>query len=337
MRAPLFMLNTLLIPETSQIQGKGQSPVPEDPGLTSDSGLLDAYSRAVTGVVETVGPSVVSVHIRKPVPGDGSGVIFTPDGFILTNHHVISKAEEIEVTLLDGRSVQASLIGSDPSTDLGILRISLPEIVPAELGSSDTLRVGQLVIALGNPFGLSNTVSTGVISALERSIRGPSGHLIASVIQSDAAINPGNSGGPLTDSSGRVIGINTAMIQRAQGIGFAIPVNTARFVLTEILNHGRVRRIQLGIMAANRPITPHIKHAMGLETSSLIEILRLEKNSIADKAGLKPRDCIYSIKGTSVGTIDDLHLALSEVARREELEIGIISGGRKIIKRMRKK
>ncbi|MDX9802033.1 MAG: trypsin-like peptidase domain-containing protein [Spirochaetia bacterium] len=309
-----------------------------------NSALLDAYSAAVTGVVEKTGPSVVSIQVKKnkndlnrKESGSGSGVIFTPDGFILTNHHVISGSGEIEVSMLDGRRIPASVIGSDPSTDIGVVRISTTDIQEAELGFSDKLKVGQLAIAIGNSLGLQNTVSAGVISALDRSMRSPSGDLIVNVIQSDTAINPGNSGGPLTDSQGRVIGINTAIVYQAQGIGFAIPVNTARFVLSELISHGRVRRIRLGILAANRKISPHIQHAMDISTPSLVEITHVEEGSLAEKAGLSVRDCIYSINSIPVSSIDDLNIALSKIVREKYIEIGIITNGSKALKKLAKK
>jgi S1-C subfamily serine protease len=230
---------------------------------SEDNNLLDACSRAVVGVVEKVGPSVVSINVKQagvPWPdengGSGSGFIVTPDGFVLTNHHVVERAKMIEVIFQDGKNCKAQIIGTDPETDIAVLRISASGLHADLLGDSSKLRVGQLVIAIGNPFGFQSTVSAGVVSALGRSLWSRAGRLIDNVIQTDAAINPGNSGGPLVTSSGEVVGINTAMIAPAQGISFAIPVNTAIWVVGEIVGHGRVRRSYIGITARIQPIQP---------------------------------------------------------------------------------
>ena len=226
---------------------------------TSDAELLDAYSLAVVHVVEEVGPTVVSIGVRAnrgPFGGEGagSGVIFAPDGFILTNNHVVDGAEKISVSLTDGRSFSADVIGTDPDTDLAVVRVPGSGLPAASFGDSGRLRTGQLVIAIGNPLGFQNTVSTGVISALGRSLRSPQGRLIEHVIQTDVSLNPGNSGGPLVDSRGEVIGINTAMISNAQGLSFAVPINTARYVVSELVSKGRVSRAYLGLLAQVRPI-----------------------------------------------------------------------------------
>src|SRR3989304_2516526 len=226
-----------------------------------DEDLPDAYSRAVVGVAEKVGPAVVGIGVRKRAQGPrvrqegaGSGVIIAPDGFILTNNHVVEGAQDVEVSLPDGRMFPAQIVGGDPATDLAVVRAGATGLPTAELGDSSSLRVGQLVIAIGNPLGFQSTVSPGFISALGRALRSQSGRLIENVIQTDVPLNPGNSGGPLVDSRGRVIGINTAMIFMAQGISFAVPVSTARWVGGELVTHGRVRRAYLGIGGQARPI-----------------------------------------------------------------------------------
>lgn len=302
-----------------------------------DTQLLDGYSRAVTGVYDEVGPTVVSIRVtlaasprrsrlpyaEDPATGAGSGVIVTPDGFILTNEHVVHAARRIDVALIDGRELRADLIGSDPSTDLALLKVSADKLPAAELGDSARLRPGQLVIALGNPFGFQNTVSAGIVSALGRSLRGESGRLIDGVIQSDVAMNPGNSGGPLVDSSGRVVGINIAIIRAAQGISFSIPANTARFVLTELMSHGKVRRGKLGIEARVRPIPRRFQRYLGHEAPTLVEVLGLERGGPAERAGIVPGDFVFAVGETHIATMDDLHRILSGAVPGTELDLHI--------------
>jgi S1-C subfamily serine protease len=280
-----------------------------------DEQLLDAYSRAVVGVVESVGPAVVSIGVRKggrnpQGEGAGSGVIIAPDGFVLTNHHVIEGAGSIEVSLTDGAEYPAQIVGSDPSTDLAVIRVSAGGLPSATLGDSDKLRVGQLAIAIGNPLGFQSTVSTGVISALGRSLRSPQGRLIDNVIQTDVSLNPGNSGGPLVDSAGRVIGVNSAMIYRAQGISFAIPVNTAQWVTGELIARGKVRRAYLGIAGQVRPLSRRAQRYYELTLSSAVEVMSVEPNTPAGRAGLRISDLIVAIDDQPTASVDDIHRLL---------------------------
>jgi len=301
----------------------------------SDRELLDAYSRAVTNVVETVGPSVVAINIKqrraasRPVgEGSGSGVVITPDGFVLTNNHVVENSDRLEVSITDGRTFPAQVVGTDPATDLAVIRISDGNLPTSELGDSDLLKVGQLVIAIGNPLGFQSTVSAGVVSAVGRSLRSQAGRLIDGVIQTDVALNPGNSGGPLVDSRGRVIGINTAMIYMAQGISFAIPINTARWVVTELVIHGKVRRAYLGIGAQTRPVNRRIQHNLALNTPTVVEVVTVEKNGPAERAGLEQGDYIFSLNETQVATVDDLHRLLSKWPPGTPLAVELLRSGR---------
>jgi S1-C subfamily serine protease len=281
--------------------------------------VLDAYSAAVTTVAERVGPSVVNIALEKDVaaqgpdgqrvytvPGGGSGVVIAPDGYILSNSHVVHGAKHLEVTLADGRTLPARVIGDDPETDLAIIQTTAGGLPAAQLGDSDRLKPGQLVIAIGNPLGFQATVTAGVVSALGRSLRSSSGRLIENVIQTDAALNPGNSGGPLVDSRGRVVGINTAIIQGAQGICFAVPVNTARWVAGLLINEGRVRRAYLGVSAENRPIHVRVAREHGLPSAVAVGVVSVAEGSPAAQAGLAPRDVITHLGDTPLSSVDDL-------------------------------
>src|SRR5881398_173854 len=265
---------------------------------STDAELLDVYSQTVTGVAEKVSPSVVNVEVHHRVrsrrqrseheaQGSGSGFIFTPDGFVLTNSHVVHGATKIEAMLLDGRRYPAELIGDDPDTDLAVIRIAAPNVLPAELGESKSLRVGQLVIAIGNPYGFQYSVTAGVVSALGRSLRSQSGRLIDDVIQTDAALNPGNSGGPLVASRGEVIGVNTAMIMPAQGLCFAIASNTARFVASRLIRDGRIRRSYIGVGGQNVPVPRRLVVAHRLQTASAVLVVSLEARSPGEHAGVR--------------------------------------------------
>lgn len=276
----------------------------------ADAVLLDAYSRSVTEVVEHVGPSVVRIDIRHADgrrAGSGSGVIVSPDGLVLTNSHVVQGARRAEVTLLDGRSLAARVLGDDPDTDLALLRVDDNATLPAApLGDSKLLKRGEIAIAIGNPLGFDASVTAGVVSALGRSLRSKSGRLIDDVIQTDAALNPGNSGGPLVSSRGEVIGINTAMIAGAQGICFAVAANTARFVLGEIIRHGRVRRAYLGIGASTIALPRRIALRHGLNQATGAALTAVEAGSPADEAGLLTGDILIAVDNVAVTGVDDL-------------------------------
>ncbi len=311
-----------------------------------DDSLLDAYSRAVTGAVERISPSVVNIEVhaaagrtRSGEPrerrGGGSGFVFTPDGLILTNSHVVHDARRIEVTLADGRRMPASAIGDDPASDLAVVRVDEPGLTAAALGDSQQLRVGQLVVAIGNPYGFQSTVTAGVVSALGRSLRSYSGRLIDDVIQTDAALNPGNSGGPLVDSAGRVVGVNTATILPAQGICFAIGINTAKFVASRLLRDGRIRRSYIGVSAQTVPIHRRVVRFYDLPKETGVVALSIEEKSPAQRAGVREGDVIVALEGHPVAGVDDLHRVLTDVRvgvscsltvlrRTEKLELRIV-------------
>ncbi len=295
-----------------------------------EESLLDAYSQAVISVAEKVGPAVVSIGVRQKgsngQQGEGaaSGVIFAPDGYLLTNNHVVENASEVQVGLTNGDTFGADVVGTDPATDLAVVRAGTNGLPIAELGDSDSLRVGQLVIAIGNPFGFQSTVSTGVISALGRAMRSQTGRLIESIIQTDVPLNPGNSGGPLVDSRGRVIGINTAIIRPAQGISLAIPVKTATWVISEILTHGKVRRAYLGLGAQPRPIRPAAQRRFELAAPTVLEVITLEKNGPAAKGGVREGDFLLGMEGKSVGSVDDVHRLLAEVPAGSHIKLSIL-------------
>jgi S1-C subfamily serine protease len=296
------------------------------PNNDRDSSLLDAYSRAVVQAAEKTSPSVVFIEVtksRRPnsggpsrqsreMRGSGSGFIFTPDGLILTNSHVVRGAGAIEVTLSDGRRSSAILVGDDPSTDLAVIRISAPGLVAADLGDSAKIRVGQLAIAIGNPYGFQYSVTAGVVSALGRSLRSESGRLIDNVIQTDAALNPGNSGGPLVDSSGSVIGVNTAVILPAQGLCFAVAINTAKFVAGQLIRHGRIRRAYLGLGGQSVTIPRLLVRSHQLGASTGVLVISVEKQSPAERAGLVEGDVIVALDDLPVRGVDDLHKFLTD-------------------------
>ncbi len=285
---------------------------PSNSPSDGDSELLDAYSKTVAAVVNRVAPSVVNIRVQSAErgAGGGSGFIIARDGFILTNSHVVQGAHELEVTLHDGRFYPAELIGTDPETDLGVVRIDAPNIQHARLADSSAIRVGQVAIAVGSPYGFQQTVTAGIVSALGRSMRAESGRLMDEIIQTDAALNPGNSGGPLLNSAGEVIGVNTAVILPAQGICFAIASNTAHFVAGWLIKEGRIRRSSIGIGGQNVPLHPRVVRYHKLLADRGVLVLEIEPGSPADLAGLKVNDTIAGFKGQTIATIDDLQKQL---------------------------
>jgi S1-C subfamily serine protease len=317
---PLAATNDLSQSKDWTDAGRGALPH----GAANDGSLLDAYSTAVTAAVERISPSVahIAVHqvagqTRSGEPrerqGGGSGFVFTPDGLILTNSHVVHEATRISVAFSNGRHMPATLIGEDPASDLAVIRVHEPGVVAAELGDSQKLRVGQIAIAIGAPYGFQSTVTAGVVSALGRSLRSYSGRLIDDVIQTDAALNPGNSGGPLVDSAGRVVGVNTATILPAQGICFAIGINTAKFVAGRLLRDGRIRRSYVGISGQTVPLHRRVVRFYDLPNESGALVLSVEEKSPAKRAGLRSGDVIIALESQAVAGVDDLHRLLTEV------------------------
>jgi S1-C subfamily serine protease len=311
----------------------------------SNDELLDAYSRAVITAAERVSPSVLNLEVHpysergqvtdprfpQQARGHGSGFIFTPDGFILTNSHVVHNASKIEATLTDGRRFLADLVGDDQETDLAVVRIESANLLPAALGDSQTLRVGQLVIAIGNPYGFQCTVTAGVVSALGRSLRSRSGRLISHVIQTDAALNPGSSGGPLVTAQGQVVGVNTAIILPAQGICFAIAINTAKFVAARLIRDGKIRRSFIGVAGQDVPIQRRVVRLNGLEVESGVLVVSVEAQSPAEKAGLLEGDVIVGYDDRPVAGIDTLHQLLTEEKVGVKAVMTVIRRGEKRI------
>ena len=316
---------------------------PPEISRASDDELLDAYSRAVTSAADMVSPSVVNIDVHRKLTkrktlasrfypemrGNGSGFIFTPDGFILTNSHVVHNASNIEVSLSDGRHFPAEMIGDDPDTDLAVIRIDTSHLTPVQLGDSQSIRVGQLVIAIGNPYGFQCTVTAGVISALGRSLRANTGRLIDNIIQTDAALNPGNSGGPLVTSRGEIIGVNTAIILPAQGICFAIAINTAKFVAAQLIKEGKVRRSYIGVAGQNIQLHRRLVRFHRLPAESGVMVVSIEEKSPAKRAGLREGDVIVGYDDQPIKSIDDLHRLLTDKKVRVKGLLTIIRGTKK--------
>lgn len=310
------------------------------PHTKQDDALLDAYSQAVIHVAERVSPSVVNIEVYHPqrrrnspsqeAQGNGSGFVITPDGYILTNSPVVQAATRIEVTLADGRRTSAELIGDDPETDLAVIRIHAANLVPVKLGDSQAVRVGQLVVAIGNPYGFQATVTAGVVSALGRSLRARSGRLIDDVIQTDAALNPGNSGGPLVNSMGEVIGVNTAIILPAQGICFATAINTAKFAAAALIKEGRIRRGYIGVGGQNTPLHRRLVRYHDLRVETGILVLSTEPGSPANRAGLIQGDVIVEFNEYPIASIDDLHRRLTEEQVGVRSTLTVIRGTEKL-------
>jgi S1-C subfamily serine protease len=318
-----------------QIWGKTRNEAsPQEPSREDDEDLLDAYSHAVIGVVERVSPSVVHVRVRgaRQGPaghGSGSGSILSSDGLVLTNNHVVEGATAIELALTDGRHVAARVLGRDPDTDIAVLRAETTDRLPAvSLGNSKKVRPGQMAIAIGNPFGFESTVTAGIVSAVGRSLRAQNGRLIGDVIQTDAALNPGNSGGPLVNSRGQVIGVNTAVIMGAQGICFSVAANTAQHVLTQILQHGRVRRARLGIAGEQVRLPQRVKVATGLTQDAGVRAVEVQPGSPAAVGRLVPGDVIVGVDEEAVTGIDDIARILDGTRIHKRVAIHLLREGR---------
>jgi len=304
------------------------------PTARTDDYLLDDYSRTVTRAVDAVAPAVVSVTVtraradaRRPEgQANGSGFIFASDGLILTNSHVVERAPHVEVTLSDGRACAADIVGRDPDTDLAVLRISAGDLTAAVLGDSRVLRPGQLVVAIGNPYGFQHTVTAGVVSALGRSLRSQSGRLIEQVIQTDAALNPGNSGGPLVAGDGRVVGVNTAIIAGSNGLSFAVPISTALMVVPSLLRDGRVRRGYLGIAGQDVPLLRRVTRFHRLAQAGAVLVTSVEKDGPAATAGLRDGDLLVSFDELAIESLDDLHRALTDDRIGTRATLGILRG-----------
>jgi S1-C subfamily serine protease len=330
----MVLLHPIVLPEDAPAVPHTATPT----AGPDDADLHDAYSRAVMRAVDAVAPSVVNVEVRRggrPSGGSGSGFLLTSDGFALTNSHVVQGAATVAVRLRDGRSIGARVIGDDPHTDLAVIRLDAGEVAPVRLGRSRDLRVGQLAIAIGNPYGFEATVTAGVVSALGRSLRAQSGRLMDDLIQTDAALNPGNSGGPLVSSQGEVIGVNTAVILPAQGICFAIPSETALFVAGRLIRDGRIRRAWLGLGGRTAPLPRAIARAYGLGAETGVLVLSVEPKGPAAAAGVQDGDVIVVLAGTAVTGIDDLMrlladglvgkpVALVVIRRTERLELSVV-------------
>lgn len=304
---------------------------PRDPEGPDDAEALDAFSRVVIRVADALMPTVVNIRAgQNQRGGSGSGVLFTPDGFLLTNHHVIDRKTEVRVRTSDGRDLAGRVVGADPWTDLAVVQAVGGDLPFATLGDSSALRVGQLAVAIGSPFGFDSTVTAGVVSALGRTLRSITGHLVDNVIQTDAALNPGNSGGPLVDSRGSVIGINTAIIQSAQGICFAIPINAAKHILPQLMQHGRVVRGYLGLHGHGVPLAAPTARRFDLAQTSAVGVVAVEPGGPADQAGIEADDLIVSLADLEVASVDDLHRLLTQLPVGVPSSVVIVRGDRRL-------
>ena len=315
-----------------------QAAAAADGAALTDATLLDAYSQSVVDVVAKVKDAVVFIEVRgkpgrggRPGGGTGSGFLFTPDGYILTNSHVIHGALEVHVTLADGTRAHADVVGEDPDTDLAVIRIGAPGALPhVQFGDSAKLKVGQIAVAIGNPLGFSHTVTAGVVSALGRSLRASSGRLIHNVIQTDAALNPGNSGGPLLDSHGRVIGVNTAIIPGAQSICFATGIDSAKWVVTQLFAHGRVRRAFIGVSGATVPLPRKVVRFFELAVASGARVMEVQRGTPAHQAGVQVGDIIVGIDGVDVSNVDELQRVLDDTRIAKTTVARVLRGNQKL-------
>jgi S1-C subfamily serine protease len=307
------------------VQNPGDEPDPRE------REALDAYSSVVVRVAETLRPAVVNLRAgggRRQ--GSGSGVLFTPDGFLLTNHHVVGGNQRVRVRLNDGRELDGHVVGNDPWTDIAVVQAEGDKLPHAVLGDSQKLRVGQLVVAIGSPLGFESTVTAGVVSALGRTLRSITGHLVDNVIQTDAALNPGNSGGPLADSRGHVVGINTAVIQPAQGICFAIPISMAKHILPQLMQHGRVTRGYLGLHGRSVPLPRALAHSLGLTQDKGVEVVAVEEGGPAEQAGIEEEDVILALGDEPATSVDDLHKRLLQLPVGVPATVTLLRGERRI-------
>ncbi len=301
--------------------------------MIDESRIFDSYSQTIIRALKKVGPSVASISVTKKINGNdqgsmGSGFIISREGYILTNNHVVSDSSDIRVSLTNEETLKAELIGTDPPTDVALIKVYSDKNLPqVDLGDSQHLQVGQLVVAIGNPLGFQNSVTAGVISAIGRTLRTQEGRLIENVIQTDAALNPGNSGGPLVDSRGSVIGINTAMQFMAQSIGLAIPINTAKWVMSEILIHGKVRRPQFGMSIQTIPLSEQVQRYLRLKHNSVLQVISVAKNSKAFAAGIKEKDIIISMDDERISDIDELHKTLAKKNLGSHAVIKVLRNG----------
>jgi len=313
-----------------------RSPLPSG-ATAAEMDALDAYSRSIVSVVNRIGPAVVQIVRLKAAQtymgimarpeGAGSGVIFAPDGYILTNSHVVDGAQALRVILADGHDVAGTVVGEDPDTDIAVVRISTQPGQPAkaaQLGDSDRLQVGQLVIAIGSPIGLQSTVTAGIVSALHRTLPGYGGRLIEDIIQTDAAVNPGNSGGPLVNANGEVVGINVATAAQAQGLSFAIPINTVKWVASQLMKDGEVRRAMLGIAGQSGALPQSLRRELHIDNEMAVQVIEIVPGGAAERAGLRPGDVLYKVDDKPINSVDDIRRRLERLTDGTRVKVGVI-------------